>query len=58
MSILWTIPGRRTPFIPELKYEDSDGDGIYELTSTADPIIPYIGGKPYYDCLLYTSRCV
>ena len=35
--------------IPELKYEDSDGDGIYELTSTADPIIPYIGGKPYYD---------
>ena len=26
-----------------------DGDGIYELTSTADPIIPYIGGKPYYD---------
>ena len=30
--------------IPELKYEDSDGDGIYELTSTADPIIPYIGG--------------
>ena len=29
--------------IPELKYEDSDGDGIYELTSTADPIIPYIG---------------
>lgn len=33
--------------IPELKYEDSDGDGIYELTSTADPIIPYIGGKPY-----------
>ena len=24
--------------IPELKYEDSDGDGIYELTSTADPI--------------------
>jgi len=35
--------------IPELKYEDSDNDGIYELTSTADPIIPYIGGKPYYD---------
>ena len=32
--------------IPELKYEDSDNDGIYELTSTADPIIPYIGGKP------------
>ena len=31
--------------IPELKYEDSDGDGIYELTSTADPIIPYIGGE-------------
>lgn len=30
--------------IPELKYEDSDGDGIYELTSTADPIIPYIVG--------------
>ena len=35
--------------IPELKYEDSDGDGIYELTSTADPIIPYISGKPRYD---------
>ena len=33
--------------IPELKYEDSDGDGIYELTSTADPISP--------TCLLYTS---
>ena len=31
--------------IPELKYEDSDNDGIYELTSTADPIIPYIGGQ-------------
>ena len=26
--------------IPELKYEDSDNDGIYELTSTADPITP------------------
>lgn len=35
--------------IPELKYEDSDGDGIYELMSTADPIIPYIGDKPRYD---------
>ena len=30
--------------IPELKYEDSDNDGIYELTSTADPIIPANGG--------------
>ena len=26
--------------IPELKYEDSDNDGIYELTSTADPDHP------------------
>lgn len=42
--------------IPELKYEDSDNDGIYELTSTADPIIPYIGGKPYYDP--QTVQCV
>lgn len=35
--------------IPDLDYADNDGDGIFELTSTADPIIPYIGGKPYFN---------
>ena len=29
-----SMPMSLTIVIPELKYEDSDGDGIYELTST------------------------
>ena len=44
-----SMPMKLTIVIPELKYEDANGDGIYELTSTADPIVPYIGGKPYSD---------
>ena len=52
------MPMSLTIVIPELKYEDSDGDGIYELTSTADPIVPYIGGKPYnaFEIPMFTGR--
>lgn len=53
-----SMPMSQTIVIPELKYEDSDGDGIYELTSTADPIVPYIGGKPYnaFEIPMFTGR--
>lgn len=53
-----SMPMSLTIVIPELKYEDSDGDGIYELTSTADPIVPYIGGKPYnaFTIPMFTGR--
>lgn len=53
-----SMPMKLTIVIPELKYEDANGDGIYELTSTADPIVPYIGGKPYseFKIPVFTGR--
>lgn len=53
-----SMPMSLTIVIPELEYEDSNGDGIYELTSTADPIVPYIGGKPYsaFEIPMFTGR--
>lgn len=53
-----SMPMSLTIVIPELKYEDANEDGIYELTSTADPIVPYIGGKPYsaFEIPVFTGR--
>lgn len=53
-----SMPMSLTIVIPELKYEDANGDGVYELTSTADPIVPHIGGKPYsaFEIPLFTGR--
>lgn len=53
-----SMPMTLTIVIPELKYGDADGDGIYELTSTVDPIVPYIGGKPYsaFEIPMFTGR--
>lgn len=44
--------------IPALQYRDSNDDGIYELSSTVDPIVPYIGGKPYsaFEIPTFTGR--
>ncbi|WP_295936974.1 hypothetical protein [uncultured Alistipes sp.] len=46
--------------IPKLMVEDLDGDGVYTLRSTVDPIIPYIGDKPYeiYGILNFTGTLV
>lgn len=53
-----SMPMTLTIVISELKYGDADGDGIYELTSTVDPIVPYIGGKPYsaFEIPMFTGR--
>lgn len=42
-----TMPMSLTIVIPQLRLTDSDNDGILELSSTVDPIVPYFGGKPY-----------
>lgn len=42
-----TMPMKLTIAIPKLVYGDPDGDGTDRVYSLVDPIVPYIGGKPY-----------
>lgn len=41
------MPKGMTIVIPSLTFEDTHADGVLTLTSTVDPIVPYLGGKPY-----------
>lgn len=41
------MPRPLTIVLPSLRYGDVAGDGFEQIYSTVDPIVPYIGGKPF-----------
>lgn len=47
ISFAQTMPMKLTIVIPALTYGDVAGDGRDRIYSLANPIVPYIGGKPY-----------
>lgn len=41
------MPRPLTIVLPSLRYGDVAGDGFEQIYSTVDPVVPYIGGKPF-----------